>query len=94
MAFRRLALKEPISSLKELGEQKLKKFYDIIILTCRLHKVLPIITITGLIEAVRNALQGRSGAGLEPALVDHPAEPVPTGVLISAAPTGSAPCLM
>jgi hypothetical protein len=31
LAFRRLALNEPISSLKELGEQKLKKLYDIII---------------------------------------------------------------
>ncbi len=31
LAFRRLALKEPITSLKELGEQKLKKLYDIII---------------------------------------------------------------
>jgi len=31
LAFRRLKLKEPITSLKDLGEQKLKKFYDIII---------------------------------------------------------------
>ena len=31
LAFRRLALKEPIASLKELGEQKLKNLYDIII---------------------------------------------------------------
>jgi hypothetical protein len=31
LAFRRLALKEPIASLKELGEQKLKKLYDIVI---------------------------------------------------------------
>jgi hypothetical protein len=31
LAFRRLALKEPIVSLKELGEQKLNQFYDIII---------------------------------------------------------------
>ena len=31
LAFRQLALNEPISSLKELGEQKLKKLYDIII---------------------------------------------------------------
>jgi hypothetical protein len=31
LAFRRLALKAPIRSLKELGEQKLKKLYDIII---------------------------------------------------------------
>jgi len=31
LAFRRLALKEPITSLKELGEQKLKKLYEIII---------------------------------------------------------------
>jgi hypothetical protein len=31
LAFRRLALKEPITSLKELGEQKLRKLYDIII---------------------------------------------------------------
>jgi len=31
LALRRLALQEPLSSLKELGEQKLKRFYDIII---------------------------------------------------------------
>ena len=31
LAFRRLALKAPIASLKELGEQKLKKLYDIVI---------------------------------------------------------------
>jgi len=31
LALRRLSLKVPISSLKELGEQKLKKLYDIII---------------------------------------------------------------
>jgi hypothetical protein len=31
LAFRRLALKQPLVSLKELGEQNLKKLYDIII---------------------------------------------------------------
>jgi len=31
LAFRRLVLKKPITSLKELGEQNLKKLYDIII---------------------------------------------------------------
>ena len=48
------------------------------------HKVRAIKPVADLVKAILDALQRNRGAGHDPALVDHPAEPVPARILIAA----------